>query len=43
VLPNKVARILEKYHYLAPEASNQLLQMGQSARQETQGAICPPT
>ena len=44
VLPNKVATLHlgEKYHYLAPEETNQLLQMwGNPPDEETQGAILP--
>jgi uncharacterized membrane-anchored protein len=44
VLPNKVATLHlgEKYHYLAPAETNQLLQMwGNPPDEETQGAILP--
>jgi uncharacterized membrane-anchored protein len=44
VLPNKVATLHlgEKYHYLAPEETNQLLQAwGNPPDEETQGAILP--
>jgi uncharacterized membrane-anchored protein len=44
VLPNKVATLHlgEKYHYLAPEETNQLLQMwGNPPDEATQGAILP--
>src|SRR5687767_13773026 len=44
VLPNKVATLHlgEKYHYLAPEETNQLLQLwGNPPDEQTQGAILP--
>ena len=44
VLPNKVATLHlgEKYHYLAPAETNQLLQMwGNPPDEQTQGAILP--
>jgi uncharacterized membrane-anchored protein len=44
VLPNKVATLHlgEKYHYLAPAETNQLLQMwGNPPDEDTQGAILP--
>lgn len=44
VLPNKVATLHlgEKYHYLAPDETNQLLQLwGNPPDEQTQGAILP--
>ena len=44
LLPNKVATLHlgEKYHYLAPEETNQLLQLwGNPPDEQTQGAILP--